>query len=580
MPSTPVDASPTRDVSAREVGLASLFGCVASTVMNWPLTSHVGSRIGQDLGDPVRTAWQLAWQGHAVLHAPHHLYEANAFWPLHHSFAFSDSLLGYLPASLIGTGPHAALVRYNLLFLFAYALCFAGAYLLARELGVGKLAAVVGGAAFAYAPFRLSQNGHLHVISSGGIPLALFLLIRGYRRRSPGTVLAGWAVTAWQLALGFTLGLQLAYLLAVLAGIAVVVWLRRGRPPLARSLAVTTGIGLVLCAGVAGYQARPVLQVAHDYPEAHRTQKEIKFYSAPPKAFLSAPAEDRLWGSITAPIRTTLNTPHEQQQFPGATILLLALAGLFAGTALPRRWRMGLGIGVLLVALLSLGFGFLNGDLSYRLLSNYAPGWDGVRTPGRLATLTSLGLALLAAAGAQRLIGAAADTVRGRATMAAVAPVALAVALAGAVMVEGRGSLRVPVVPPAPARQDTVPAPQMHLPTNAAFDRVYQLWSTNRFQPIFNGVATFLIHSQDSLRGKMAHFPDAKSVNALRRAGFRSVILHLTVERLPIPQKFVHPFPGNARRAASRSVAGLPLTRVRRHGYILYLLKPLRRTGG
>ena len=35
-------------------------------------------------------------------------------------------------------GTVAALVRYNLLFLFAWSLCFVGAYLLARELGLGR----------------------------------------------------------------------------------------------------------------------------------------------------------------------------------------------------------------------------------------------------------------------------------------------------------------------------------------------------------------------------------------------------------------------------------------------------------
>ena len=34
----------------------------------------------------------------------------------------------------------------------------------------------------------------MHVISSGGIPLALFLLLRGYRRGSAATILAGWLV--------------------------------------------------------------------------------------------------------------------------------------------------------------------------------------------------------------------------------------------------------------------------------------------------------------------------------------------------------------------------------------------------
>ena len=61
------------------------------------------------------------------------------------------------------------------------------------------------------------------MISSGGLPLALFLLLRGYRRGSRGLVLAGWLVSAWQISLGFTLGMQYAYLLARAAPLIVVV---------------------------------------------------------------------------------------------------------------------------------------------------------------------------------------------------------------------------------------------------------------------------------------------------------------------------------------------------------------------
>ena len=134
----------------------------------------------------MRTAWEIAWVGHAMLHDPLHLFDANAFYPHPLSLAFSDSLLGYGPAAFFGSGTVAALVRYNLLFLFAWSLCFVGAYLLARELGLGRLGAAAAGVAFAYAPYRVTEAGHLHVISSGGIPLALFLLLRGYRRGSRG----------------------------------------------------------------------------------------------------------------------------------------------------------------------------------------------------------------------------------------------------------------------------------------------------------------------------------------------------------------------------------------------------------
>ena len=60
-----------------------------------------------------------------MLHNPLHLFDSNAFYPHPLSLAFSDSLLGYGPAAFFGSGTVAALVRYNLLFLFAYSLCFA-----------------------------------------------------------------------------------------------------------------------------------------------------------------------------------------------------------------------------------------------------------------------------------------------------------------------------------------------------------------------------------------------------------------------------------------------------------------------
>ena len=55
------------------------------------------------------------------------------------------------------------------------------------------------------------------MISSGGLPLAVFLLLRGYRRSRRWLVLAGWLVSAWQVSLGFTLGLQYCYMLLILA---------------------------------------------------------------------------------------------------------------------------------------------------------------------------------------------------------------------------------------------------------------------------------------------------------------------------------------------------------------------------
>src|SRR5215217_6372387 len=226
------------EVTKREIGVLIVAACLVAVIMHWPLVLHLGHNIPKDLGDPLAQAYQMAWDGYALAHQPLHFFDANQFWPFGDTLAFSDALIGYAPAGLIGNGPHDAVVRYDLMFLFAYALAFVGAYLLARELGLGPGGAAVAGAAFAFAPFRLEQDGHMQVISSGGIALALALGVRGYRLRRRGWIIAGWVVATWQLLLGFTLGLPFAYLLVALWIVAAIAWWRRGRPPINRPLVV------------------------------------------------------------------------------------------------------------------------------------------------------------------------------------------------------------------------------------------------------------------------------------------------------------------------------------------------------
>ena len=158
----------------------------------------------------------------------------------------------------------------------------------------------------------MTEAGHLHVISSGGIALALFLLLRGYRRSSRGLVIAGWLVSAWQISLGFTLGLQFAYLLAVLAVLAAVYWWRAGRARRCRATLDRDHRASAIArrrASSTVYQARPYLKVSHDYPTAKRTLKEVKNYSAGPAAWLSASSENRVWGGVTSGMRANTCTP-------------------------------------------------------------------------------------------------------------------------------------------------------------------------------------------------------------------------------------------------------------------------------
>jgi hypothetical protein len=554
------------EVTRREIGLLILSAGVVSIVMHWPLILNLGDTVPRDLGDPLAQAYQMAWDGHALVHQPLHFFDANQFWPFGDTLAFSDALIGYAPLAVFGSGPHAALVRYDLLFLFAYAVAFVGAYLLGRELGLGPGGAAIVGAAFAFAPFRLEQDGHMQVISSGGIPLALALGVRGYRRRRPGWVIAAWVVATWQLLLGFTLGLPFAYLLVLLYLIAGVVWWRRGRPPISRGLAVATVVGALLFVGTGIALSRPYLHVADAHPNARRSPEEVEAFAAPPWAYLVAPEENFVWGDATAPLRDTLSSVPEETLFPGLAILVLAIAGL-GSSAFPRWLRIGLGVGALATAILAMGFrgpGVAGYLWPYRWIYELLPGWQAIRVPGRLDTFTALGLALLAGAGAERWRAWA--RARGGAVAwrsgAAVAALCLL-----AILVEGRGlpfdptnAQAQPTAPPVPPSVASVPAPQLQLPAERATDnRRYVLWSTDGFPKIVNGRSSLNPGWTARLIHRERDFPDEQTVRRLARLGVRSVVLH-TNRATGTPWE----------DAGSKPIAGLPVTRSRKGVLLIY----------
>jgi hypothetical protein len=214
---------------------------------------------------------------------------------------------------------------------------------------------------------------------------------------------------------------------------------------------------------------------------------------------------------------------------------------------------------VLACAILSLGFQ-LNG-LSwlypYRWLYEFLPGWQGIRVPGRLHTLTTLCLALLAGAGAAAL----AAQVRARwGRRSAAAAIALA---SVAILAEGWGFADHPTVPLAPPGQRAAPQPALHLPAGAFDNRRYVLWSTDGFPRIVNGRGSFIPRRFEELLRVTAGFPDARSVAYLRRLGVRSVTVHATRTARDSP----------LREASTRSLRGLDLERTMRGGVVLFVLR-------
>ncbi|WP_433345796.1 hypothetical protein [Micromonospora sp. CA-111912] len=518
--------------------LAVLASLALAVALTWPTLRYPLYTLPQDYWDPSLQAWQMAWSGHILLTDPAQLWQSNTFFPDPWSFAFSDTLLGYAPAGMIGTGPEAALLRYNIMFVLAHALATLGAYALARQLGAGRAGAAVAGVSYTYAPWLLAQAGHLHIVSNGGIPLALAMLARGHgwslrhgyrpERRHAGWAYAGWLVAAWQLSLGFGIGLPFAYALAGATLVAAVTWFvrRRSNPrPFGVRLLVADVVGGLLFAGVGGLLAVPFFKVAELHPNAARTLADIGVYSPPFSGFFTAPAESRVWGGLHEGARSFLPWHPEMTLLPGFVLYALAAGGLFF-SVWRLRHRLLLLAGVVVTMVLAMGTRFFGGTFTYGLLFEYLPGWNGLRTPGRMMLWTTLLLGLLAAGA----VSAFAVRVREWAAervppwpgpwlrLATVLPLLL-------VLAEGLNSTPHPVVPAQPAAMRSVDGPMLVLPSSQNLDQPVMLWSTSRFQNMVNGGSGFTPVRQAEIRQAAESFPDQASVTYLRDLGIRNVVV-------------------------------------------------------
>ncbi|MEU4243051.1 hypothetical protein [Actinoplanes sp. NPDC026619] len=520
-----------------EYAVVTYLALAVAVALTWPTLQYPLHTLPQDLGDPARQAWQIAWSGHILLTDPVKLWQSNAFFAEPNSFAFGDSLLGYAPAGMIGEGPLAAALRYNIIFVLAHALLLIGAYALVRQLGAGRTGAAVAAIASTYVPWRLAQEGHLDIISAGGIPLALAMLARGhgwsmrrgFRRthRHPGWAAAGWLVAAWQVSLGFSLGLPFLGVLGIILLVLLVrVPIRRWRRPAERPLLgwrllVTDVIGPLIVVGVAALIALPYLKNSG----TATATAEIKFFSPPLRSLLIGPAESRIWGGAHAVPRSSLTWPAEMSLLPGFVLYALALAGLaFSIWTLWQRLFLLAGLAVTII--LTLGTNFFGGRWTYLPLFGHLPASAGTRVPGRLMLWVTLLLAVLAAGAVAEFVRRADHWAELRIPpwpgpwlrTATLIPLAL-------VLVEGWNSTAHPIIPDQPTAMRTITGPVLVLPTAELTDQMVMLWSTSRFQQIANGSGGFAAGRQADLRRNAATFPDQASVEYLRGQGITTVLL-------------------------------------------------------
>jgi hypothetical protein len=160
---------------AAAVGLYALL----TLVFAFPLTRHPASSVVQ-LSVPADTdlfVWTLDWDLHELRERPWSIFEANIYYPFHHTLAFSENLIGtaVIAAPVVWLSGNIILGM-NAVIVLSCILCGLGAYVLSRRVGAQPVAAFLAGLIFAFAPTRFSRLGQVHLATIEWIPFSLAFL--------------------------------------------------------------------------------------------------------------------------------------------------------------------------------------------------------------------------------------------------------------------------------------------------------------------------------------------------------------------------------------------------------------------
>lgn len=524
------------------VAVFAIF-CVWAVIMSWPLATDLGHRLAS-WGDPVFQAWTLAWDLHSWRTHPLNIFNANIFYPYRNTLAYSDYLFGQaalIAPLLLKTGN--AILADNVSLLLSYALSGFAMYLLVVDLTGSRLAGIVAGFAYAFAPARMAQFEHLHLTSAEWLPLAVLAARRALRQRS----LKWSAVLGLIVVLQGLFGIYYFYFLAILLGIVFVAYLISERDRQALMSVVQAGIACLI--GVA--LLVPILipyQQVHTDLGIERTVAEMNKWRAVPSDYLAVSPRSRYYGSS---LGATYSRDLERDLFPGGILILLAVVGLFQRRLGWERWTLF----TVAIASIVLSFG-LTGHLvghdfplPYRLFYYLVPGFKAIRVPARLGLLALVGLAGLAGLGLDLLISQIARLSR-QSLVQLLSAAGLSLLLVFGMSIEYTTRIPLPGALPvtlAEAKRPDYawlaahPAPAIEFPmgTGIIASAWSNFWSTLHWNQMVNGYSGIAPPVYYIFRDEMKAFPSPRTIQLLQGIGVRNVVYHADPQTAPSSDPFL-----------------------------------------
>ena len=370
-----------RQLGWQHAGVLLLYALL-TLAMTWPLVLHLGTGVLGPPGDNLEYVWKLWWFKEALWErgvSP--LSHPGVFYPFGYPLALGETTMVHTVLGLPLTLVLGEVAAYNVMMCLSFVLSGYGLFVLLRELDCLPAAAIIGGAIFAFAPYRLAHlgAGHLPLMGTGWVPLTFWALERLLKRASwRYALLAGFffallALSSWYYALMAAPFVLLYVLLRVRP------WRTLFRPALLAKLAGAALVALIVVAPA----ALPTLRLAARDQLGHGASfKYIDLWSASPTDFFLPGGMHSLWGAAVT--KSLPQNIQEHQLYLGAVALVLAGIGLIIRRTRRLTWVYALlgAVGFVLALGTTL---HVKGDPLYVAVS---PAIDGVFTR-LMDTLTS-----------------------------------------------------------------------------------------------------------------------------------------------------------------------------------------------
>jgi hypothetical protein len=345
--------------------IALLVYSLAALVYLRPIWESYADHLTPDAGDPLFNLYILKWVGHQARTGFAGLWDAPFFFPTRGALALSDHLIGPgLAIAWLGN----PVAGYNLLLAASFVLSGLAAWWVLQASGRSFAAALLGGAMFAFAPYRWSQLSHVQILLAQGVPLTLWAWDRLLAERTARRAALFLAIYSLHV-LG---GCYLAYMIHVpLLILLASRWAAEGRalgsPRSLRVLLPTALAALALVAAIfLPYRtAARSLSLSHGEGEVVRNGAALASYLSPapqswysmlPARALARRSQLERWRQPF--VRT------ENALFPGFLASLLGALGIGAfwrryrrpaAPLPPRRRAVLLALALLAAALYALG---------------------------------------------------------------------------------------------------------------------------------------------------------------------------------------------------------------------------------